>query len=504
MEVGVVNKTVTAVVDTAAQVTIISDKVYQSLARKPSIIKQVQLMAAGRKMMMAGMIVGPVKLKIGNRWYREEIYVAPIEQEMLLGFDILRNRGQAVLDMGRGILLFDGMELNLNVSSTDGQPSVARVTVVKRRVVPPHTVAKVECKLDCVLPDYVVEPSSNSKFIAPRVVRGAGTNPVMCLVNPSDCFRVVNKGFEIGRAYPVEVIEDQSDIRLVPEVSQVKAPQQSKPQMLCIPAHLQKLYDDASVQLSKTEQQQLAQLLIDYEDVFAKDEFDLGKFDAVEHVIETGDAKPVKQRIRRTPLCFAGEEEAHLQKMLDAGVIQESTSDWASAPVLIRKRDGTVRWCVDYRALNDKTVKDLYPLPLIDDCLDTVAGSVWFSKLDANMAYWQVKVREEDRKKTAFITKYGLFEHVRMGFGLCGAPATFARVMNLILRGLTWKTVLAFLDDIIVLGSSFQDHITNLRDALDRFRKYGMKLKPKKCSLFQKEVEFLGRTVGHNKLAMTE
>jgi len=89
-----------------------------------------------------------------------------------------------------------------------------------------------------------------------------------------------------------------------------------------------------------------------------------------------------------------GEEESHFENMLRAGVIQESTSEWSSAPVLIRNRDGNVRWCIDYRKLNDVTVKDVFPLPLIDDCLDTLAGSVWFSKLDANSAYWQVNIAE--------------------------------------------------------------------------------------------------------------
>ena len=147
--------------------------------------------------------------------------------------------------------------------------------------------------------------------------------------------------------------------------------------------------------------------------------------------------------------------------MLDAGVTKESVSEWASSPVLIRKRDGSVRWCIDYRALNYVTVKDKFPLPLVEDCLDTLAGNIRFSKLDANSAYWQVQVKEEDRKKTAFLTKFGLFEHVKMGFGLTNAPATFSRVVNLILRGLTWKTILAFLDDILVMGKTFEEHSQN-------------------------------------------
>ena len=195
-----------------------------------------------------------------------------------------------------------------------------------------------------------------------------------------------------------------------------------------------------------------------------------------------------------------------MKKMFDAGVNQESQSDWASSPVLIRKRDGSVRWCIDYRALNNVTVKDTFPLPLIEDCLDTLSGSIWFSKLlvDANSAYFQVRVSPEDRKKTAFITKYGLFEHVRMGFGMTNSPATFSRVVDLVLRGLTWKTVLAFLDDILVMGKTIDEHLQNLATTLERFQKHKLKLKPRKCSLFQKEVEFLGRIVTGNHIKMAE
>jgi hypothetical protein len=129
-------------------------------------------------------------------------------------------------------------------------------------------------------------------------------------------------------------------------------------------------------------------------------------------------------------------------------VIRPSVSQWASAPVLIRKRCGSVRWCVDYRALNALTIKDVFLLLLVDECLDTLAGNVWYSKLDANSAYWQLKIKPEDYSKTTFITKYmyGLFEFARMAFGLCNSPPTCARVANLVLslstaNSLNWHPV---------------------------------------------------------------
>ena len=340
--------------------------------------------------------------------------------------------------------------------------------------------------------EYIVKAATKGELLIPRTLHNGGDNPVLCLINISDHYVEVEKGEVL--AYAEEVCSNVETIGVQKvEVAEQGGLENGKRE---IPEHLINLFDKSKGELDEQEQTQLSELLCEFEDVFAKSEFDLGKFNTIQHGIDTGTNRPVKQRIRRTPLGFAGEEEAQLKKMLSAGVIRPSVSEWASAPVLIRKRCGSVRWCVDYRALNALTIKDVFPLPLVDECLDTLAGNVWYSKLDANSAYWQMKIKPEDCSKTAFITKYGLFEFARMAFGLCNSPATYARVINLVLRGLNWKVVLAFLDDILVLGKDFEGHLANLRAVLVRFREYGLKLKPKKCELFQKEVEFLGRVVG--------
>ena len=270
-----------------------------------------------------------------------------------------------------------------------------------------------------------------------------------------------------------------------------------------MPEHLQDLFARSCDGLTEEQSIQVGGLLKEYQDVFAKHDLDLGCFTEVKHHINTGDAAPVKHKLRRTPLGFEGEEEKHLEKLTKAEVIRDSTSEWASAPVLIRKKDGTVRWCIDYRALNAKTIKDSFPLPNIGDCLDALAGNQYFSTLDMASGYYQIELAEEDRKKTAFITRLGQHEHTRMGFGLCNAPATFQRAMQLVLRGLTWKEALAYLDDINVLGQSFENHLSNLRHVLDRLRKYNLKLKPKKCNLFRIECEFLGKLVNREGVQIT-
>ena len=184
------------------------------------------------------------------------------------------------------------------------------------------------------------------------------------------------------------------------------------------------------------------------------------------------------------------------------GVIQESCSDWASPPVLIRKKDGTIRWCIDYRRVNNVTVKDAFPLPSISQCLDQLSGMFYASTLDMASGYWQIELEESDCRKTAFMTRFGLYEFKRMPFGLCNAPATFQRVIQLVLRHLTWNQILAYLDDVIVLGKDFSDHLHNLELTFERFREHNLKLKPKKCGLFQREVKFLGKLVNSEGVAL--
>ena len=147
------------------------------------------------------------------------------------------------------------------------------------------------------------------------------------------------------------------------------------------------MYASACEELDTKQRERLKSALIEFGDVFAKSDLDLGNFNEVSHSIDTGSSTPIKHKIRRTTLHFSEEEDAHMEKMLAAGVIQPSVSEWAAAPVLVRKRDGSVRWCVDYRALNKVTRKDVFPLPLIEDCMDALEGNCWFSKLDANSAY---------------------------------------------------------------------------------------------------------------------
>ena len=262
-----------------------------------------------------------------------------------------------------------------------------------------------------------------------------------------------------------------------------------------IPEHLVDLYENTAKGKGQQECEEVTKLLVEFQDTFSKGSTDLGLTSLTEHVIDTKGATPIKQRPRRTPRAFEGEDKAALQKLQEQGSIRPSTSPWASPIVLVRKKDGTVRPCVDYRRLNAVTKPDAFPLPRTDDCLDAMSGSVLFSTLDITSAYNQIPVRKEDIQKTAFTTKFGLFEYTTMPFGLSNAPATFQRVMEVALRGLQWTICLIYLDDVIIFGRNLEEHINRLREVLSRIKAAGLKLSPRKCFLLQKEVKFLEHVV---------
>ena len=245
----------------------------------------------------------------------------------------------------------------------------------------------------------------------------------------------------------------------------------------------------------------LSSLIDAYQDIFSYSEFDLGSTDLVQHEINTADNPPFKQALRPQPRARLPVIDNLLHEMQSQGIIEPCQSEWASNIVLVTKKDGSIRFCVDYRKLNSLTRKDAYPLPRIDTCLDTLSGAVWYSTFDLRSGFHQVRVHPRDINKTTFTCHRGTFRFPRMPFGLCNTPATFQRLMDTVLMGLDFDICLAYLDDIFVFSRDLESHMQRLETLFQRLREANLKLKPSKCCILQKRVTFLGFTVSGDGVA---
>ena len=247
---------------------------------------------------------------------------------------------------------------------------------------------------------------------------------------------------------------------------------------------IQNLVQESGEALSNHEKELFGELLESYADVISWSPSDLGRTDKLQHWIHTGDACHIRQPVRRIPHHLREEVRKLLDDMLPLGFSSCVGQEKGWDNQILHRFQETERFL---------TQKDAYPLPRIDATLDTLHGSKWFTTLDLMSGYWQVEMHEADRPKTAFGTTEGLFQFRVMPFGLSNAPATFQRLMDLVLAKLQWSECLVYLDDVIVLGRSFEEHLTNLQSVLKQLRQAGLRLKLSKCSFFQHQVKYLGR-----------
>lgn len=236
-------------------------------------------------------------------------------------------------------------------------------------------------------------------------------------------------------------------------------------------------------------------LLRSYKDVFSQQKFDIGYSKIVKHEINIKENSPVQQIVGKVPLNLEDWVDEQVKNLKDRGVIRESNSPWCAPIVVVKKKSGDMRMCIDYRRLNSITIKPIYKIPETETLLSHLHGAKIFSTIDVSNAYYQCGIKESHKQFTAFSTRKGHFEFNRMPFGLCGAPFTFQRLINTILRNENWLTCLTYLDDILIFSENFKEHIERLRQILGKIREAGIKLSPSKCKLFCSQVSFLGHVV---------
>ncbi|XP_024118924.1 uncharacterized protein LOC112140234, partial [Oryzias melastigma] len=260
-------------------------------------------------------------------------------------------------------------------------------------------------------------------------------------------------------------------------------------------------FDFGDSPISKEWRERLSQKLAKHAHVFSTEEWDVGLAKGVHHHIRLSDNTPFRERSRRIAPADLDDLRRHLQGLLAAGIIKESRSPYASPIVLARKKNGQIRMCVDYRTLNRRTIPDQYTVPRIDDALDCLSGSKWFSVLDLRSGYYQIPMAEEDKEKTAFICPLGFFQFERMPQGITGAPATFQRLMEKAVGDMHMLEVIVYLDDLIVYGKTLEEHEQRLIKVITRLEETGLKLSLDKCQFCRPKVTYVGHIVSEHGIA---
>ena len=303
--------------------------------------------------------------------------------------------------------------------------------------------------------------------------------------NVSDSQIFLKKGMLVVRVVSAMLV---SPMELPPEMEAALG-KESRPEPLSVVGRQEKLLEklnlDGLANWSPENAVVVRELVLAYHDMFALESNELGCTSAIEHEIHIENDEPFKERFQCMPPSLLEEVRASLRDMLEAGAIHLSQSPWCNMVVLVWKKDGTLHFCVDFRCLNAHTKKDSYPLPQIQEALESMAGLVHFSSMDFKSGFWQIKMAPGSQQYTAFtVGNLGFYEFTCMPFGLCNAPATFQWLMQNTLGELNLVYCVIYLDDVIVFGRMEEEHLECLRVVFKRFCEFNLKLKPSKCSFF--------------------
>ena len=479
--VRIEGKEALALVDTGSEVTTVSQAYFDQnrdhFTLRPKLAWFRMVAANTQSIPYSGYLV--VDVTVGEEVIPDSVIfvVAQSTEECILGMNILRklkNSGLGPFSSPESLPLFDPKPVRTLNTPTHIPPRSTQIV----------TVTGTDPSL---LSDVLVEPlDSSDNNIGVCLLRTTTTSRKgimqVLVTNPTEMDATIPPRTRVGVVS--EVITTPVTVQLAnsgdnqPDFSRLHLPQD----------------------LPCDEQELLMDMLRRHSDVFAWSEDGLGSTDLVQHRIILHTDVPIAEPYRRIPPRHLQEVRAHIEDLVQRGIIETSTSPYAAPIVVVRKKSGGLRLCCDYRKLNAQTVRDKFSLPRIDECLDALAGSNVFSTLDLSSGFHQMSVAEEDRPKTAFTCPWGHFQWRRLPFGLTNAPATCQRLMQSAMQDYLFTILLVYLDDILVYAPSVPEHIRRLDMVFGRLKETGIRLNPDKCRLVQQRTPFLGHVLTPNGL----
>ena len=474
----------------------------------------------------------PIFVKGCYKIIQDVLIVPGLSHELIIGMNILAGDTDMQVKNNWGTITLQGLP-PINVGPFDHAPSdqatseAASLRTVPLRwayaaetiTLPPHTQTTIKCQTPAGAEDETLFVEAHN--IHPTIKIGRAliklTTPnlfYLPIINSGNTAFFVRYGKRLCVLEPSEEVHNDT-------LSQPSTSQDNNTETTCTniisaePEEREWPHSEKECPLSfiklpphLSEDEKIAaqELLHEYKDLFVVSNSDIGRTSLFKHRIDTGSQQPIKQRARNVPYTLQSVILKEVNDMLEADIIRPSNSPWSSPVVLVKKPDGSYRFAVDYRTLNEKTIKDAYPLPIIQNILDTLSNSSYFSSLDLKSGFWQIELDEESKPKTAFSIptphKLGAqFEFNTMPFGITNAPGSFSRLIDLIFGDMIPHELQAYIDDLNVHSSTFESHLPSLRKVFNKLRAAGLKLNAKKCKLFQTEIKYLGHQIKNNTIS---
>ena len=483
VNIKIKDKTFKVVVDSGAEVTLMNNRMANELKLKIIPDNTIRFIAANNKPLESiGWTL--VELNFGQIKIIQKVTVINgLSTNMLLGTDCLKNHG-FIINYEKNYLQLGKVFLNL---ITKNIQEFYHVSTTSEITVEPNTM-KIEWIRIPETFEGTVYFENEGNFRNLSVQDGLlnvmnGKIPVV-LVNKMNFKQTIGKGRFLGTLESV----DEAAVGSIEKLNKKnQSPIEKFNHHKSIKARDLIQIDE---KLTRDQRNKLLLLIDKYDHIFSKHANDLGFNDVHKFDINTGDAKAIKSRQYRVPYAQQETVDKMIDEMLSNKIISKSKSPWASPIVIVKKKDGSNRFCIDYRKLNQVTVKDNYPIPLIEETLDSLNGSSFFSSLDLASGYWQIALSDSAKEKTAFISTKGLFEFNVLPFGLSNAVSAFQRTMEIVIEGLTNTKV--YLDDILLHSRKFDEHLRHLEAIFKRLELANLKLKPSKCSFGKRRTDYLG------------
>ena len=452
-------QTFTAVIDTGSSLSFINNKTFSNLKLNPKIESKTQVRLIDQSLVIIDKSVFLNVICQGHNLIHKFFIFNQMKNEVILGLDFLGKTG----------LEIKADKINPIILSLTEDKDIPKHSIVSLPFPPIH-----ENNYSRFVPSEIMKKKYN--LIIDETIIDNSKPFEIKIMNLTNQNKFLNRNIKIGRLDHIEYLE--FDVEEDTEVCNfTETP-----------------FDLNKIQI-KIKTPKLLNILVRYSHLFAEDISQLQRATNVKHYIDTGEHPPIRSMPYRTSYKEKEIIENEVKKMLDSGLIKESKSPWSSPIVLVPKKDGTIRFAIDYRKLNSITKKDAHSVPLISDILETLSESRIYTKLDLRSGFWAISLDEKTQEKTAFTTHLGLFEWLVLPFGLSNSPSCFQRYLQQVLNDYLWRFVLVFIDDICIFSKTTEEHEIHVQKVLERLDKHNLRLNPSKCEFSTDQITYLGHVI---------